>query len=384
MKVSTGPWDMEKLTKLPAVQWGTATHDPEYSLTSLYYEGEPYRGRTTRVFAYYAAPKECEGPLPAVVLVHGGAGKAFPEWAGQWAKRGYVAIAMDLFGNGPDGERLEDGGPEQTEESLFFGLSTDTLTEAWSYHAVADVIRAITLMASMPEIDAAKIGLMGISWGGYVTEIVTGLDSRPAYAMAVYAAGYFREGSCWMETMSRMDGAQLRLWEETFDVGRYIGQSKTPMLWATGTNDTCFDLDCWRKTYTAAKGPRTLRLMKDWEHNYEVPWNTNEFFVYADSQVRGGRPLPTVRDISEDGDGWVWAEYGASDRVRSAELLYTADTGRSPDRVWVAGSAVVDSGARRVAGRIPNVAAQFYFSLEDEEGNRISSEVVDRSEATVR
>lgn len=380
----SGPWDMESLMESPFVQWGATTHHSDYSLTPLYYEGEPYRGKTTRVFAYYATPKEYTGPLPAIVLVHGGAGKAFPEWAGQWASRGYAAIAMDLFGNGPDGERLEDGGPDQSEESLFFKMSPDSLGEMWSYHSVAVVIRAISLVASLPEIDTTKVGLMGISWGGYVTQIVTGVDPRPAYAMTVYAAGYFQEGSCWMEIMSRMDGIQQRLWENTFDVSRYIGQSKTPMLWATGTNDTCFDLDSWLKTHRMAIGQKTLRLMKEWEHNYEVPWNTNEFFTYADSQVRTSRLLPEIRDVDEDSDGMVWAAYGASDCIRSVELLYTADTGRSPNRVWTTSSAVVYPETCRVAGSVPNEAVMYYLSIEDEEGNIISSDVQERSRTNIR
>jgi hypothetical protein len=45
----------------------------------VYYPGEPYRGKPTRVFAYYAKPTTGTGPFPAVLLVHGGGGKAFPK-----------------------------------------------------------------------------------------------------------------------------------------------------------------------------------------------------------------------------------------------------------------------------------------------------------------
>jgi dienelactone hydrolase len=78
-------------------------------VTSLYYEGEPYRGKPTRVFAYLARPEKAEGRLPAMVLVHGGT--AFPGWAELWARRGYVALAMGLAGQGPGRVRRPDGGP---------------------------------------------------------------------------------------------------------------------------------------------------------------------------------------------------------------------------------------------------------------------------------
>ena len=93
----TGPWNLEMLKAVPKAEWGERTN----LVQSLYYEGEPFNGKPTRVFAYYARPAEGDGPFPAMVLVHGGGGKAFSAWAEHWAKRGYCAIAMDLSGNGP-------------------------------------------------------------------------------------------------------------------------------------------------------------------------------------------------------------------------------------------------------------------------------------------
>jgi alpha-beta hydrolase superfamily lysophospholipase len=110
-----GPWDLNALRRVPTA--GVA--ETGGGVTSLYYEGEPYRGRPTRVFAYLARPEKAEGKLPAVVLVHGGGGTAFKEWAELWARRGYVALAMDLAGQGPGRMRLPDGGPAQDDGTKF-------------------------------------------------------------------------------------------------------------------------------------------------------------------------------------------------------------------------------------------------------------------------
>src|SRR6266571_1068395 len=91
-----GPWDLDSLRRPPKV----TTVEEGKTLTSLYYESEPYRGKPTRVFAYLARPAQVDGKLPALVLVHGGGGTAFREWAELWARRGYVALAMDLGGQG--------------------------------------------------------------------------------------------------------------------------------------------------------------------------------------------------------------------------------------------------------------------------------------------
>ncbi|UVI27526.1 alpha/beta fold hydrolase [Paenibacillus spongiae] len=362
------------MLETPAVQWGPVTEYPKYVLKQLNYENEPYGGKATRVFAYYAVPHQAVEPLPVMVLVHGGAGKAFPEWAAQWAERGYAAIAMDLFGNGHDGNRMPDGGPAQTDETLFMNLSEDTITQMWSYHAVAAVIRAVSLAASLPETDARRIGLMGISWGGYITEIVSGLDPRPAYAMSAYAAGYFQQGSCWMDILSRMDDSQRSLWNHTFDVSSYIGRSSMPILWATWTNDPCFYLESWSRTHKVAHGEATLRLLKDWDHNYEVPWGTREFFRYADSHARGGPPLPTVLRTGEARNA-AWAEFKQTDRIKQAYFLYTADDGSAPSRVWETLPADIDPASYRITSTIPGHARMYCFNLIDEEGYVVSSEL---------
>ena len=91
------PWDLKKLNEPPAFQW----IDDKGPVRSLFYEGESYGGKPTRVFAYFATPatvdiNSAEGQrFPAVVLLHGGGGTAFREWVQIWAKRGYAAIAMD-------------------------------------------------------------------------------------------------------------------------------------------------------------------------------------------------------------------------------------------------------------------------------------------------
>ena len=76
--------------------------DESKPIRELFYKGEPYEGRSTGVFAYYASPatlgidKTPGKKFPAVVLIHGGGGNAFEQWVNVYAKRGYAAISMDL------------------------------------------------------------------------------------------------------------------------------------------------------------------------------------------------------------------------------------------------------------------------------------------------
>jgi dienelactone hydrolase len=213
---TVGPWDLTALkSNVPSMKW-LRQDQPVHSLT---YAGEEYQGKPTQVFAFYASPitlgeaKPGEKKFPGVVLIHGGGGTAFAEWAHLWAKRGYAAIAMDLGGSRPPDPvfdektgadlsrqtdsksrtRLPDGGPGQGHEEKFDSIGGDT-SDDWPYHAVASVMRAHTLLRSFPEVDAESTAVTGISWGGYTTCLVASLDDRFKAAVPVYGCGFLHEG----------------------------------------------------------------------------------------------------------------------------------------------------------------------------------------------
>src|SRR5262249_55644912 len=49
-----------------------------------------------------------------------------------------------------------------------------------------DVSRCVSLLGRLPEVDPDRIGVTGISWGGYLTGLVAGLDDRLKAAVPVY------------------------------------------------------------------------------------------------------------------------------------------------------------------------------------------------------
>lgn len=53
----TSPWDLKKLYEPPQFSW-VQDSGP---VRSLFYDGESYRGKPTRVFAYYATPQTISG-----------------------------------------------------------------------------------------------------------------------------------------------------------------------------------------------------------------------------------------------------------------------------------------------------------------------------------
>ena len=65
----------------------------------------------------------------------------------------------------------------------------DADEDQWVYHAVASVVRANSFMRSLPDVDPERIGVTGVSWGGFLTCIAASIDDRFRFAAPVYGCG---------------------------------------------------------------------------------------------------------------------------------------------------------------------------------------------------
>ncbi len=318
---------MAELRVAPLADWGARSN----VVREVYYQGEPYQGKPTRVFAYYARPASGRGPFPALALVHGGGGRAFPEWAEHWARRGYVALAMDTAGHGPNG-RLPDGGPDQDDDTKFRPFTDSTVDQMWSYHAVAAVVRGLSLLAAQPEVDPRRLGVTGLSWGGYLTCIVAGIDDRLKVAVPGYGCGFLDEDSVWKASrFDRMSPDQHRRWMDNFDPSRYLSGVRCPILFLNGTTDFAYPLDSYQKSYDLVRGPRTLCIKIGLPHGHI--WTFGEVDCFIDSVLRHDPPLARVEPLKLRDDR-ATTTFSATVPVATAELDYTTDTGPWQQRVW--------------------------------------------------
>ena len=369
------PWKLEALADAPEFSWA----DEKSPVRTLYYRGERFQERSTRVFACYATPgtlagdRSADRELPGVVLVHGGGGTAFPEWVELWARRGYAALAMDLGGSGPEKKRLEDGGPEQSDESKFLAID-QPVTEQWTYHAVANVIRAHSLLRSFREVDLERTALTGISWGGYLTCIVAGLDNRFQAAVPVYGCGFLHENSIWDGRFARFENSQRTRWVRLWDPSQYIGSATMPMLFINGTNDCCYPLDSYAKTYDLVQSERNFRITVGMPHGHRAGWEPVEIGIFIDAYLLGGAPLAKIARPSRDASRAIAAVVSATELV-GAELHYTTDAGFLRTREWTSQPAAV-ADFRLSAARPPAGTTAWFFTATDVRGATVSSELV--------
>lgn len=370
-------WDLSILSPSPATF--PAEGFSEESVQALFYAGLPWKGQATRVFAWLGLPKVNPGrKAPGMVLVHGGGGTAFAEWVRLWTQRGYAAIAMDTCGCVPRGayghwERHEHGGPPGWGG---FDQLDQPPKDQWTYQAVAAVILAHSLLRSRPEVDPQRIGLTGISWGGYLACIVAGVDSRFKFTVPVYGCGFYLDTALG-QALRDLGEEKCARWMQWWDPSRYLRRANMPLLWVTGSNDFAYTLNALQKSYRLAPGPSTLCIRLRMPHGHGDPGeNPEEIHAFANSFCKDGAPLARIT-----GQGWkgkqVWASFESQVPVVRAELNFTKALGPWPDRPWEAVPAAVDSVRGKITATLPEGVTVYYFNLIDQRNLVVSTEHVE-------
>ena len=353
-----GNWNLKKLfSGINCRQVGR-----EDNTQSIIFPNEPYLGKPTEVFAWLGIPESPAKKAPGMVLIHGGGGKAYRQWVEMWVKRGYAAIAMDLSGRDAEGNRLTNGGPEQDHAAKF---STEAKWEdMWTYHAIAAVIRANSILRSVPEVDAKYVGVTGISWGGYLACIAAGVDRRFACAIPVYGCGFLQDNSAevWMKIFAAMTPRQKKDWHKKCDPSVYLPSAKMPILFVSGTNDFAYPLDSLIKTYSLPRGPVTLCVRHEMPHGHDAGWSPVEIGLFADQHLRSGLPLPVIGPPKRKGNK-VSAQFSSASPVSTGRLLYTLDRGPWQTRKWHLGPASI---ARNViSAELSENASVYFLAVED-------------------
>ena len=176
-----------------------------------------------RVPAYVLVPKKAERPAPGIVALHShdglylwgkekviGAEQEHPylttfkqqRYGGksigaELARQGYVVIAIDMFYWGERRMLLDDDPPAYRERPLtmtdkeiqafnqrssqnesLVGRSLFTAGTTWPGIVLWDDIRTLDYLASRPEVDAKRLGCVGLSVGGYRSFLLAALDER--------------------------------------------------------------------------------------------------------------------------------------------------------------------------------------------------------------
>jgi dienelactone hydrolase len=177
----------------------------------------------SEIRAWFFVPSGRTGRLPAIITLHQTVAQGKDEPAGvkgphpwlyfapYYAERGYVTLAPDAIGYG---ERTAGGtaatGFELADAAPILDAHPDmTLLGLMLF----DVTQAVDFLQARPEVDPERIGIIGHSQGGILTNFVLGLERRLKVGVASCGYGTFRTDAEFGTRWAGKNSAYLpRLW----------------------------------------------------------------------------------------------------------------------------------------------------------------------------
>jgi dienelactone hydrolase len=183
------------------------------------------------------------GRRPALICQHGLGGSPamtaglaerddyLRRFGAQAAEHGYVVFSPYLVNDAAQRSRLH-------RKAISVGTTLQIL-EQWK------IVRVTDFLASLPEVDPARIGMYGISWGGRTTLYAAAIDPRLA---AVVVSGYFNQTTKKQFQFSTYSTAYIDTAEEYAFFPRFITEfsdsdlaslvAPRPLFIESGTLDT--------------------------------------------------------------------------------------------------------------------------------------------------
>ena len=332
---------LAKQTTPPAVHEATG-FQADGAVRPIFFDALDWEGKPTRVFAWLGLPAGAskEKPVPGIVLVHGGGGTAFKEWVQKWNAEGFAAMSIAVEGQtdqkgqaGAKWQRHEHGGPARPGTYADFAKPIE---DQWMYHAVADTILANNLLRSLPEVDPAKVGIMGVSWGGVITSTVIGLDQRFAFAIPTYGCGGLHKVANHYSRQLAKNSLYPILWDPNLRLER----ATMPVLWFSWTGDTHFPMDSLAASREKVSGVSVFALVPKMNHSHGSAWKRPESYEFAKSVVQDGKPWCVPESTKIDG-GTLTAVFNSTKALDAATLISTTGTGDTSKRTWLETAAAI-------------------------------------------
>ena len=196
---------------------------------------------------------EGAGPFAGILLMHGLPGNAeqMTGYGTLLARHGAVVVALDAPFARRSGEVLR-------------------FTEADSVEQVqlmTDLQRAVDLLVARPDVDASRLGYVGISYGGAMGALFVGIERRLRTGVLVVADGglvtHFTGPEDGDSPLATIGCAARRRWFESMvpiEPIKYIGFAPpTPLLLQSGRQDLLVPPRDAERLHAAAPDPKTIQ-----------------------------------------------------------------------------------------------------------------------------
>lgn len=206
-------------------------------------------------YGIYMVPKKIRENAPLIIAQHGGGGNPeaivdfdtrinYHSFGHEAVKRGYIvwAPALTMLSGYANDPQIPGVSRELIDRKLKMAGTSIIGIEIYKI-----IESTKTLIRNRPEIDVTRIGMTGLSWGGFFTMYTTAL--WPAIKVAT-PSGYFRDSEFVLQETVADDSrvSPDRLLLEGIGHFQAIGLiCPRPCMIQMGENDTLFDMERSRK-----------------------------------------------------------------------------------------------------------------------------------------
>ena len=226
------------------------------------------------IYAVLARPADAAGrKLPGILICHGGGGQAYEAAAVAWAKLGYVAIMPDLPGFGANKKMRS----ISRVTKMQFGAGQmiplkPTPQVCVLFDSVVSGLGAFNLLAAQPDVDPRKLVMTGISWGGYMVTMLSGLlGDRVKAAFNLYGSGFYQLDAIGSGALKKMSKVDRDAWVKSFDAGTRLGRCRAAFLMYSATNDIFFKPPSVMATWGAIPGNKYFCFGPNKSHYMSLP-----------------------------------------------------------------------------------------------------------------
>ena len=241
---------------------------PSYIRETVQFKSRPH----SVILGYFLSPKhlKCSTPNPTILCLAGHGrgvddivgieedGSMREEFGGyqndfalQCLAHGYSVLAIEQFGFGHRRDAIahqKGGGSSSCQPSAGAALLLGHTMVGWR---VYDAIRAFDYLATRPEVDMNRLGIMGISGGGTTTFFTAAIETR---VKAAVVSGYFNTFRDSILSLSHcIDNyiPNVLQYAEMYDIAGLI--APRALFIESGTEDTIFPIEATRFAVNEAK-----------------------------------------------------------------------------------------------------------------------------------
>jgi uncharacterized protein YjdB/cephalosporin-C deacetylase-like acetyl esterase len=347
------------------------------------------KGDVNTIYAIMVYP-QATGVYPGIMIYHGGGGYAeglLPELQ-KFAALGYVTLGIDepsianktltsSYSTGPWTSAAAGEGPRF---NVTGGAQNSTLCDA-----VVASVEAFNLLSSQGNVDASKMGVTGLSWGGYLTTMISGLlGNKVKAAYSSFGCGFYDAGSFWSSTIAAMSASDRTVWLTYLDAGRRTSGITAPYFIEQPTNDTFFWPEAVQGTLDAIPGNKNRFILANINHTL-IPTSGTMKQLFMNYHLKGvGSPFGSIDITSTEpqNDGslnlTINVNLPAGITVSELGLYYCEQAINWQTRLWKPLTATLIAGTTyraNISANLVNQAVNYYANMVDSRQVQTSSSI---------